>query len=274
VNDPSFGDEFDQELLTAGGAPTYFGRDVLRGLVHGITAHRESQRRSERLWGIGVIGCAMALNDPELLEELARCESSCIVVTKQEKRHHGKENFQRLETHAATAQGLADLVFPELEELAPLKDGKPVKLGPYGPRLEVSVPAVRELGFRKVGKHLVPIVHAKLALVGDLCWTDDHPSGYPVDELYFRPRKLWMGSANFTESSRRSLEVGTWVTDEEILTAARQFLLNLVVRSEPLRNEADSMDPELHPVVFDEAAMLEASRDAYDVVDDDDEPWD
>ncbi|MGH3974902.1 MAG: hypothetical protein ACRDS9_16475 [Pseudonocardiaceae bacterium] len=272
MTDPSFDDEFDQELLTAAGAPTYFGRDVLRGLVDGIRTHRESQRRSERLWGIGVIGCAMALNDTELLEELARCESSCVVVTKQEKRHYGKENFQRLEKHAKDAQGLANAVFPELEELAPLENGEPVELGPYGPRLETSVPAVRELGFRKVGNRLVPIVHAKLALVGDLCWTDEHPSGYPVDTFYFRPRKLWMGSANFTESSRRSLEVGTWATDEEILTAARQFLLNLVVRSEPLRNEADSMEPELHPVVFDEAAMLEASRDADDLVDD--EPWD
>lgn len=156
MNDPSFGDEFDQELLTGTGAPTYFGRDVLRGLVAGIRAHRASQRRSERLWGIGVIGCAMALNDPELLEELARCESSCIVVTKQEKRHYGKENFQRLENHAATAQGLADVVFPELEGLAPLNDGEPVMLGPYGPCLEVSVPAVRELGFRKVGAPVPP----------------------------------------------------------------------------------------------------------------------
>lgn len=33
------------------------------------------------------------------------------------------------------------------------------------------------------------------------------------------------------------------------------------------------MEPELSPVVFDEAAMLEASRDAYDLIDDD-EPWD
>jgi hypothetical protein len=90
-------------------------------------------------------------------------------------------------------------------------------VGPDGPRLDSEFPPIRELGFRKVGNRLVPNVHAKIALMGHMRWTDEHPAGYSVDQIYFEPRRLWVGSANFTASSRRSLEMGMWTTDSQLL---------------------------------------------------------
>lgn len=40
-------------------------------------------------------------------------------------------------------------------------------------------------------------------------WSGEQPAGGVGDELYSSPEKLWVGSANFTASSRRSLESGT-----------------------------------------------------------------
>lgn len=268
---PEFPAYFDQVLRTDGGDGAYFGRNVLHGLVDGIRHHCEQQARSRWISGTAVIGCAMAMDDHDLLTELRRCESSCVVVTKQEQRRYGKDAFQRLEEHAADAQGLAQSAFPELADLAPTLNGEPLIVGPYGPTVDGDVPAVRELGFRKVDNQLVPIVHAKMALIGDMCWTDEHPSGHVVDHIFFVPRKLWAGSVNFTASSRRSLEFGTWITDASLLKAARRFLLGLVAMSEPLREGPDDMQPELTPVEYDDAAFIEYMREVGSWSDDPDD---
>jgi len=87
---------------------------------------------------------------------------------------------------------------------------------------------VREVGFRRRDDHsLVPIVHAKILLLGTMMWTDEHPSGHVDDHIWFEPECLWVGSANFTRSSRRSLEMGLWTSEPKLLTAARQFLTSL-----------------------------------------------
>jgi hypothetical protein len=40
----------------------------------------------------------------------------------------------------------------------------------------------------------------------------------------FIPERLWVGSANGTRSSRSNLEMGVWLTDPQLLNAARGFL--------------------------------------------------
>ena len=82
-------------------------------------------------------------------------------------------------------------------------------VGPFTRLQEgTEIGAVRELGFRRVGNRLVPIMHAKILLLGRMGWTDEHPSGLVVDILYFLSEGLWIGSANFTKSSRQNLELG------------------------------------------------------------------
>jgi hypothetical protein len=53
-------------------------------------------------------------------------------------------------------------------------------------------------GYRKPGDDLVPIMHAKLALLGHLQWQTEDALGNPDDIIWFTPQQLWISSANFT----------------------------------------------------------------------------
>lgn len=207
------------------------------------------------------MGCAMWMDDPELIEVLGRMANACIVITKQQAKKYKKPEFALLED-LASRTGLVQQAYGELEEVAPSVDGEPMVVGPFTRLSEgTEIGAVRELGFRRVGNRLVPIMHAKMLLLGRMGWTDEHPSGHVMDILYFVPERLWIGSANFTKSSRQSLEMGLWTTDPELMKAARGWLLGLVAMSEPLRPSSDDADPELVPVVYDDAAILEYLRE-------------
>jgi hypothetical protein len=132
-------------------------------------------------------------------------------------------------------------------------EGAPLVVGPYTRMDDGVIPTIRTLGFR--GGY-VPIMHAKLALLGHLWWTDDGDFGEEV--IGFKPRRLWVSSANFTESSRRSLEFGYWTEDAALVDGANRFLLKAVAFSEDLDAEADDVAPDLAPVEFDEVAIAEA----------------
>ncbi|SDS83251.1 hypothetical protein SAMN04488570_2809 [Nocardioides scoriae] len=200
----------------------------------------------------------MWMDDPELIEVLGQMANACVVITKQQARKYQQSEFGLLEA-LAERTGIAQRAYPELEELAPRVDGQASVVGPFStlPDDEGEIGGVRELGFRRVGNRLVPIVHAKMLLLGRMGWTDEHPSGHVVDTLYFVPERLWVGSANFTQASRKSLEMGMWTADPELLKAARGWLLQLVEMSEPLRSPSDDSQPELVPVEYDDAAIAE-----------------
>ncbi len=253
---PEFGPQFDRLLTRAGSGETAaFGRDVLSALVEPLKA-AAALPRTDRRWGPGVLGCAMWMDDPELIQTLATMANVCVIITKQQTRKYTDTKFEQLRELARNS-GLAQSAYPELGELAPREDGQPRVVGPHSPPLDSGIGGVRELGFRKVGARLVPIVHAKILLLGQMCWTDEHPSGDVVDQLFFVPERLWIGSANFTMSSRHSLEVGLWTLDRELLTAARKWLLHLVAQSEPLETVSDEAEPDLLPVAYDDTAFAE-----------------
>lgn len=200
----------------------------------------------------------MWMDDSELIDVLSRMSNLCIVVTKQTSRELGRPKADRVKQLAAQT-GLMQAAFPELGELSAKVNGSPRVVGPLTPdwTQEQLIHGVRELGYRKSGGRLVPIVHAKILLLGRMMWSDEDSSGYMVDEHFFVPRRLWVGSANFTGSSRRSYEMGLWTEDPDLLHAARRFLLKLVALSEPLGLGPDVPDPEFAPVEYDEAAMFE-----------------
>jgi len=266
---PSFPPGLNLRTASAAG-DAVFGLDVLDRLVHELRAAAQA-RRTERAWGPGVLGCSMWMDDPELIEVLGQMANACVVVTKQPRWRYDGARTEPLKA-LASSNGLAQQAYHELSELAPLVDGNPVVVGPWHRDWDDNnIGAVREVGFRKVGNHLVPIVHAKIMLLGQMYWTDEHPSGHVMDIIGFRPQRLWIGSANFTKSSRSSLEMGMWTTDPDMLAAARQWLLSLVAISEPLGTGSDSMQPELVPVEYDHDAMVEYMREAaaYSEWDDD-----
>lgn len=258
-----FPDDFDHVVSDESGDVAHFGRDVLRDLVDGIRLELKHQRAnaSRWHWGTAFLGCAMWMDDPVLVQTLRECSSVCVVVTKQPHTGQWEKKIEHLRRFAEEAQGLAQEAFPELAEFARAEGNAPLVVGPYTPTSHEEIPPIRELGFRKVDNRLVPIVHAKLALIGQMRWTDEHPSGHVVDEIYFVPTRLWIGSANFTSSSRRSLEMGMWTSKPQLITAARRFLLALIGKSEPLGSPHPHMTPEFLPVEYDDAAFFEYVRD-------------
>ncbi|WP_141715233.1 hypothetical protein [Micromonospora rhizosphaerae] len=80
---PEFGQWYDRVPdVGPAGNQAFFGRDVLAGLVQGIRDFRE-RRQQYHGPGATLLGCAMWMDDPELLDELAALEAACVVVSKQ-----------------------------------------------------------------------------------------------------------------------------------------------------------------------------------------------
>jgi hypothetical protein len=268
---PSFSDDFDDELaLGVDGSKAYFGRDVLRGLIEGLDDFaREPRWQRSRSAGSVLLGSAMWIDDEDLMHKLEELSGACIVVTKQGRKPHKLQQLERLHAFNDRMPGLPIRAFPALGGLAPKVDGQPLVVGPYDRWEDAVLPTLRTLGFR--GERLPPIVHAKLALLGDLWWHDEGPLGHVEDVIGFTPRRLWISSANFTSSSRRSLEFGYWTGDPGLLDGAEWFLLGLIRSSEDLDPDANFPDPSLAPVDFDDAAMAEALNEAdWDDADADD----
>jgi hypothetical protein len=260
---PSFSSSFDDEFPAGpDGQRAFVGLDVLRGLIAGIDqaleAHRE-QRPSARRLGPVLIGVSPWLTDPELVGKLRELTGACIVITKQGRGARDLEQLRDLHELNANSAGLPVDAFPELVELAPHVDDKPVLVGPYDRVGELVIPTVRTLGFRREasGSGYVPLMHAKLALLGELWWHDEDALGRVADVTGFRARRLWVSSANFTVSSRASLEYGFWTEDQALLEGMRRFLLKLVAASEGLAG-ADEPAPQFLPVDYDDEAMREA----------------
>ena len=261
---PRFPGDPDDYVRLGGRGEAYFGRDVLRGLITGLR-EAASRPRTKTWWGPGVLGCAMWM---DLFRSSARWRT-CIVLTKQTKQNPcSSEGEASLGTCGGIgpSSGLAQEAYPELAEYAPREVNGPLIIGPGTPSWteETEIGAVREVGFRRVGGQMVPIVHAKMALLGRMHWTDEHPSGYTVDQLSFIPERLWISSANFTESSRWGLEMGLWTDDPDLMDRARRFILGLVVLSEPFGTGPDTLNPELLPVNYDDEAIIEHLREHRD----------
>lgn len=261
-----FPPEFDQEIpVGESGNGAFFGRNVLRGLVDGIDdfvqTRQDRWKRRSRVMGSVLLGSAMWIDDPELIDRLAGLSGACIVVTKQDRDPRKVMKLDQLEEVNDRAPGIPTRAFPGLGGLAPKVDGRPTLVGPYDQMDEDVVPTIRTLGYRRQGRELVPLIHAKLALLGRFWWHDEGPLGHVEDIIGFTPYRLWISSANFTASSRRSLEFGYWTEDPALLEGAERFLVRAIRSSENLNPEADSLDPEYVPVEFDDEAMAEAAAE-------------
>lgn len=274
-----FPDAFNSELEIGElpGNKAFFGREVLGGLIGGIDDYiRQRQerwkRRGFRSMGPGLLGTAMWIDDDEFIDKLTGLSGACVVITKQPRTKRDLEKFERLAAVNEQTPGLPVAAFPALSEVAPKVDGKPRLVGPYDQIADESMPTIRVLGFRRKGNPLVPIMHAKLAILGEFWWHDEGALGEVGDFYGFTPARLWISSANFTRQSRRSLEFGYWTEDKDLREAAYSFVLQAIRFSEPLDSAADAFDPEFVPIEFDDAAMLEAIADME--VEDEDEDLD
>lgn len=255
-----FDDEFP--LGPAEGDRAYFGRDVLRGLIEGIDDFMAVTQERWRSWhtiGPMLLGSAMWIDDRDLMDKIAQLNSACIVVPKQTRDVADRWKLQRLQELNGRTPGIPTSAFRELEDLMPQVDGEPTVIGPYD-EIGTTVPTIRTIGYRRLVAY-PPIIHAKLALLGNLWWSDEHPSGAVDDWLGFTAKRLWVSSANFTFASRRSLEFGFWTEDPALLAGAQRFLLRLIRHSEEVDPDAEDLQPELAEIDFDNEAMAEAMAD-------------
>ncbi len=263
----TFAGEFNDSFpVGEPGNHAFFGRDVLAGLITGIddfVALRENRWDRYRSVGPALLACAPWIDDEALLARLDHFGAACVVMTKQVRSQRQLEKLQRLQKVNEATPGLPVRPFRYLDWLAPKVDGEPLVVGPWGPKTDATVlPTIRTIGYRKVGgRDSPPLMHAKLVLLGQLWWHDEGEFG--VEDIEgFQAKRLWISSANLTESSRRSLEFGYWTEDSALLDGAERFLLKLVRASEGLDPDADVVDPDLLPVDFDDEAMIEAMQDS------------
>jgi hypothetical protein len=265
----AFSDEFDDSFPVGAepGNSAFFGRNVLRGLVDGIDDFIQlRQRRWSRYRALGpaLLGSSMWIDDPKLIHKIGELYTACIVVSKQGRKPHELKKLDPLAKLNERTPGMPVEAFSALTELAPKENGQPVVVGPYSPAYDGTVPTIRTLGFRKLpgpAESSPPILHAKMALLGHLWWHDEDGIIAVADVVGFQATRLWVSSANFTSSSRRSLEFGYWTEDPALVQGAERFLVKLMRSSEVLDPDSDSFDPELAPVEYDDEAMFEAMAD-------------
>lgn len=238
------------------GNQAYFGRDVVQGLICGIDdfVYRRQSRWARRQGQAVLLGTAMWMDDPALLDKLGELAGACVVVTKQAR----KRTFDKLaplrDLNERTP-GVPMRAFAGLSEMEPKVGGKPAVVGPGDRMGDGYLSSVRSLGYRRASDKLVPILHAKLALLGHVWRYED----WIGEGMSFTPCRLWISSANFTERSRESLEFGFWTEDADLVRGASRFLVKVLGYSEPLESDADTPDPELAQVEYDDYAMAEAS---------------
>lgn len=238
----------------------HFGQDVPAGLIAGIDGFlAEVQRRPGfRTLGPAMLGAFMWLDDPELIERIAAFPYASIVITKQPRDRRQQERVDKLKPVLDRCRGFPGHALPDLSFLAPRgEDGERPVVGPYSPAPRPWLPSLRTIGYRKAGDRLVPLLHTKMVVLGELWWHDEDEFG-TADVTGFRPKKLWLASANGTASSRANLEFGVWLTDPALLREATRFLGGLLSHSEDLDPDTPGMEPDLVEPDYDDAAFFEA----------------
>lgn len=202
----TFPREFDDEFPVGSqeGNRAFFGTDVLRGLVDGVHDFvnlRQPRWRRNRTIGPALLGSAMWINDPEVIDKIAELSAACIVVKKQGRKPHELKKLAPLNRLNELTPGMPVQAFAALTGLAPRVAGKPLVVGPNTPMDDGTVPTIRTLGFRTLpGSVPPPILHAKLALLGHLWWHDEDGLAVGVD---VGQRHLITVPARISTSARR-----------------------------------------------------------------------
>lgn len=250
---------FDREYVVGGGRPNraFFGRDVLRGLVDGIEDHVAEPRSSYRVGAPVLLGCSPWVNDFKLFDAIRTLGGACIVISKPPRDEREAMVLRRLGALNAMTPGVELRALSGLGHMAPKVDGKPMVFGPGTEVPEFQISTFRTVGYRRTGPTFPPIAHAKLALLGNVCWTDEHPAGGVDDYLWIEPKRLWVSSANFTHNSRSSLEFGYWTDETALVASAQHFLGDLIGASEGLASASDAPNPDLAMMEFDDAAFID-----------------
>lgn len=232
-----------------------YGTDVLAGLLDGIESFllecRSPTRGRPRTPVL--LGSALWIDDAPLLAVLQKFAGVCITVQKQ------KRSTEHLAS-GTDISGAPARALPYLRTLRPAVDGEPEVIGPSdGPLDDLLIGPFRAFGTRRTGSKQVPILHAKLLILGHTWWYEDD---FGSENQAFTPCRLWISSANFTAASRRSLEFGLWTTETQLMKSALNFLEIVMAHSEPIDPVDGTWSPELMEPDLDGDAFAEVAYEA------------
>jgi len=214
--------------------PVWFGGRVLDGLVEVIDDHiAQVEGRAAAL------GCVPWFDSSAVASRLVRFRGCCIVIDK------GSFHRDALQRLTRDGRGFPNVLW-NLCDMAPAQDGEALTRGPFVGVPEYEVGPVRIAGWRD-GKGK-PLLHAKMLVLGELVWGEDD---FGHEDLNFRPHSLWSGSANWTEASRKHLEVGFWSDDQGLVHSATDFLGSVIEFSEPWTSGCAGPEPDLVDVEYD-----------------------
>ncbi|MBA2556202.1 MAG: hypothetical protein H0V12_02470 [Chloroflexi bacterium] len=227
----------------------WLGSGVIHGLLdlldQFLAAPSELGRRYDPV--PAALGCVPWITHGGIIDRLIGMPT-CIVISKPSK------SGKALTRLAEEGAGFPSIAIPDFEGYAPRgTDGQPTVVGPDHPWPpgDSHVGPVRVTGF--MGKN-VPLLHAKLLVLGDLSWQEDD---FSMEMEAFRPRVVWWGSANWTQFAEQHIEMATWSSDAGILQRATRFLSDVVKISEPLGSTSERPQPEYAPVEYDDDEFYE-----------------
>ena len=215
----------------------FSGRNVLAGLISGIDDFRNAERRPDfRSLGPAMLGAFAWLDDPEFLERMKEFPHACVVIGNQPRDKRRQPRLGTLKPVLKRGPGFPAEALPGLEFLIPPEHRHPPVIGPRSPAARRRLSALRTVGYRTTADGQVPVLHAKMVLLGELRWHAEDES-VTAEVLRFHPQRLWLGSANATVSSRSCQEDGFWIDDPAQLDAAAGCSTELLRHSEQLESD-------------------------------------
>ncbi|MCP3811204.1 hypothetical protein NLX62_02460 [Mycobacteriaceae bacterium Msp059] len=241
-----------------GAARVWFGGQVLDGLCIVLDEHLAATGG-----GSAGIGCVPWLTSEAVVDRLAKLNSLCVVIDKAQRSRKAIARLMDEEYEEGEyLNGFPNAAISGLAGLVPARNGERVIVGPYTPRevVEHVIDPVRTVGWLKEAKDN-PIVHAKMLVLGEISWPIyETPYGTDEGSPRFTPRTVWMGSANWTGGSPYHLEFGIVSQDSELLSAATDFVADVIAFSEPLGSSCAGPEPNMLGYEVDDAAMWEAAE--------------
>ena len=194
------------------------GPGVVDDLVDGLARYAAGEPCA------AAIGCVAFFTHFGLARQLASLSATCIVIDK------GTVGPASCSLHDA------DNSFP-IQALSGL-GGMVTATG------DDEVGPVRLAGVGPNTAHR-PLLHAKLMILGKLFERLYNTGVGEYAEWTFEPKRLWLGSANWTQLSAQHLELGLWIDDPALIEKTTDFAADVIRFSEPFDSRAAQPTPEL-----------------------------
>lgn len=235
------------------------GSGVIDDLVAGIRRFRSTA--IDDYWSrltpaTAGIGCVPWLTDLVVIDELAALGALCVVVDKHVATRRSATLHDRANAlSSAFLDGFEELTSPDSNGHAPVIGPQRTMTSP-GLVEPVSLGPVRVAGWTTKDGRKLPLLHSKMLVLGVTTYYDDDEM-FAGDILRFNPLVTWMGSANWTEASRKHVEHGMWSTDPALVFNNYDYLCSLIALSESLGSLNPKPTPEFVSAVWDDDAFKE-----------------